>query len=61
MTTEPTDAQREAAQRHAQQWLQSNQGRETMLKALQDARDVTARLQRERQVDLKSLHEPFTV
>jgi hypothetical protein len=32
-----------------------------MQKALQEAKAVTAKLQEERRVDLKTLQEPFTV
>ncbi len=56
-----TDSRQEELQRNAQQWLQSPEGIEKLKKSLQESKAVTARLQEERRVDLKSLHEPFTV
>lgn len=56
-----TDAQQQALQKNAQQWLQSPEGKEAIQKALQEAKAVTARLQEERRVELKTLQEPFTV
>jgi len=61
MNTAPSDSKTEAFQRNAQQWLQSPEGRSDIQRALQEAKEVTARLQKDRRVDLKSLHEPFTV
>lgn len=61
MATVPTYPQKEELQRNARQWLQSPEGRETIRKALEESKEVTARLQEERRVDLKALHEPFTV
>ena len=51
----------EAIKQHAQQWLQSPEGQKSILNALQEAKNITTRLQEERRVDVKSLHEPFTV
>lgn len=61
MTTTPIDPKIEALQQSAQQWLRSPEGRSNIQKALQEAKETTARLQEDRRVDLKSLHEPFTV
>ena len=46
---------------NAQQWMQSAEGQKTIQDTLQESKDITTRLQEERRVDLKSLHEPFTV
>ncbi|MFB1490162.1 MULTISPECIES: hypothetical protein [unclassified Thiocapsa] len=61
MARKPNTPQQEVLQRNAQNWLKSPEGRDTIQKTLQQAKQVTARLQEERRVDLKSLHEPFTV
>ncbi len=61
MATKTTNPQQEVLQRNAQDWLKSPEGQDTIRKTLQQAKQVTARLQEERRVDLKSLHEPFTV
>jgi hypothetical protein len=61
MSTTPSNPRAEAFQRSAQEWLQSPQGRDEIQKALQEAREITTRLQKDRRVDVKSLHEPFTV
>lgn len=51
----------EVIKQHAQQWLQSPEGRKSIQKTLQETKNITTRLQEERRVDVKSLHEPFTV
>lgn len=51
----------EVIKQNAQKWLQSSEGQQTIQNALQEAKNITTRLQEERRVDLKSLHEPFTV
>lgn len=56
-----TASERQALQQSAQQWLQSPAGQATLQKAVQEVRSITARLQEERRVDVKILHEPFTV
>ncbi len=61
MNITTTDAQQQALQNNAQQWLQSPEGKEAIQKALQEAKVVTARLQEKRRVELKTLQEPFTV
>ncbi|MGH8556990.1 MAG: hypothetical protein ACRESZ_05910 [Methylococcales bacterium] len=60
MNITDTNAQQQAG-KNAQQWLQSPEGKEAIQKALQEAKAVTARLQEERRVELKTLQEPFTV
>ena len=56
-----TETEKQAIQKTAQQWMQSPEGKEAILKAVQEAKAVTARLQEERRVELKTLQEPFTV
>lgn len=51
----------EVIKQYAQQWLQSPEGQKSIQNALQEAKNITTRLQEERRVDVKSLHEPFTV
>jgi len=51
----------EIIRQNAQQWFRSSEGQKSIQEALQEAKNITTRLQDERRVDLKSLHEPFTV
>jgi hypothetical protein len=61
MNTKFTNIPTEEIRRNAQKWFESPEGRQTILSALQESKNITARLQEERRVDAKSLHEPFTV
>lgn len=61
MTTKMTSIPNEEIIQNAQRWLQSTAGQETIQNALQEAKIITTRLQEESRVDVKTLHEPFTV
>lgn len=51
----------EVIKQSVQEWIQSSEAQQTIQNALQEAKSITSRLQEERRVDVKSLHEPFTV
>lgn len=61
MATTMTNISHEVIKQNAQKWLQSSEGRQAIQNTLQEAKNITTRLQEERRVDVKSLHEPFTV
>lgn len=61
MATKMISIPNEVVKQHAQQWLQSSEGQKSIQNALQEAKNITTRLQEERRVDVRSLHEPFTV
>lgn len=61
MTTKMTSIPNEEIIHSAQLWLQSTAGQRTIQDALQEAKTITTRLQEESRVDVKTLHEPFTV
>jgi hypothetical protein len=61
MTSKILNQPSEIIRQNAQQWLRSSEGQKSIQEALQEAKNITTRLQEERRVDLKSLHEPFTV
>ena len=45
----------------ARKWLKSSEGKESIRETLQKAREATEKLRKEREVDLKSVREPFTL
>lgn len=62
MATKMTSIQNnEVIKQKAQTWLKSLDGQQTIQDALQKTKTITTHLQKERRVDVKSLHESFTV
>lgn len=61
MTANKLNIPSETIVQNAQKWLQSPQAKASIQSLLQETKNTTIRLQEERRVDLKSLHEPFTV
>jgi len=48
-------------EKNAKAWVASEKGQESILEVLQHSREMTTRLREARDIDPKSLHEPFTV
>jgi hypothetical protein len=61
MNSKITNLSSETLKLNAQQLLKSPDGQKSIQTALQEAKNITLRLQEDRRVDQKSLHEPFTV
>lgn len=45
----------------AKRWIESDDGKKEIKKALQDAKELTDQFNRARQIDPKSLQEPVTL
>ncbi len=61
MTALFSGTHKDILQKCAKEWLHSPEGHASMMKALQEAKETTTKLQEERRVDSKSLQEPFSV
>ncbi len=48
-------------EKNAKAWVASKKGQESILEVLQHSREMTTRLREARDIDPKTLHEPFTV